>query len=125
MPDVKYKTTFKSTNTANTSLAAGRKDDSGKPALEYIPKSAMWAMGGAFAYGAKKYGAFNYKGGLKVTRCLAAAVRHIYQYLAGENLDPESGISHLGHAMASLAMAIDMVENDTNLDDRYKKVDNK
>lgn len=99
-------------------MSTARKNDTGKPNLEFVPKAAMWAMGLAFSYGANKYGAWNYKGGLKVTRCLAAAVRHVYQYLDGEDLDPESGVSHLGHAMASLAMAIDMIESDKTLDDR-------
>lgn len=103
-----------------TTSAAGLKHDDGKPAMQFIPKAAMWAMGAAFAHGAKKYGAFNYKNGLAVTRCLAASVRHVYQFLAGEDKDPESGVSHLGHAMASLAMAIDMLETLPQLDDRHK-----
>lgn len=86
------------------------KHDNAKPALEFIPKVAMFAMGDAFAYGAKKYGAWNYTKGMAVTRCCAAAVRHIYQFLAGETLDPESGKPHLGHALASLAMACQMME---------------
>lgn len=100
--------------------ATGVKHDDSKPALQYIPKAAMFAMGDAFAHGAKKYGAFNYRGGLAVTRTLAAAVRHIYQFLDGENLDPESLKSHLGHAMASIAMTIDTLEHRPDLDDRPK-----
>ena len=41
----------------------------------------------------------------------------------GEDIDTESGNSHLGHAMANLAMAIDTLHNKSQFDDRYK--DNK
>jgi len=101
-----------------TQAASGIKYDDSKPALQYVPKAAMFAMGEAFAHGAKKYGAFNYRGGLATTRTLAAAVRHIYQFLDGENLDSESGKSHLGHAMASIAMTLDTLEKRPDLDDR-------
>jgi PHP family Zn ribbon phosphoesterase len=60
--------------------STGIKHDDSKPALQYIPKAAMFAMGDAFAHGAKKYGPFNYRGGLAVTRTLAAAVRHITNF---------------------------------------------
>jgi hypothetical protein len=80
----------------------------------------MFAMGDAFAHGARKYGDFNFRGGLATTRTLAAAIRHIYQFLDGEDLDSESGKSHLGHAMASLAMTIDTLERRPDLDDRNK-----
>ena len=32
-------------------------------------------------------------------------MRHIYAYLAGEKLDPESGESHLAHALCSVRFA--------------------
>lgn len=99
----------------------GRKDDSSKPDMTDIPLEAMWEMGKAFTYGQKKYGKNNYRNGMKVSRQLAAAVRHIYQHLGGETLDPESGAKHLGHAMASLAMAIYNLENNPEMDDRFEK----
>lgn len=98
------------------------KFDSEKPAMQYVPGEAMEEMGKAFAYGAKKYGGNNYKvSGLEVSRCLGAALRHIYKFMDGIDLDDESGHSHLGHAMAATAMAIYMVKNHPRLDDRFKK----
>jgi Domain of unknown function (DUF5664) len=91
------------------------KHDGEKPALQYVPRIAMEEMGKAFGYGAKKYGGWNYKNGLARTRCLGAALRHIFAYLSGETYDPESGANHLGHAMASIAMCLDMPDE---LDDR-------
>jgi hypothetical protein len=98
----------------------GTKYDAGKPALAYIPKAALYAEGEAFAYGAKKYGSWNYKNGIHITRTLSASLRHIVQFLGGETIDPESGVNHLGCARANLAMALDTLENHPELDDRFK-----
>ena len=98
----------------------GKKFDGDKPNLSLIPKEAMWMMGQAFSYGAKKYGEENHKSGLSIKRQLAAALRHIYQFLDGEDLDPESGLNHLGHALASVAMATYTYENNEEFDDRYR-----
>lgn len=99
----------------------GLKYDSEKPPLAYIPKAALWAEGEAFKYGAKKYDSWNYKNGLALSRSLSAALRHILQFLDGENDDRESGVSHLGCARANLGMALDTLENHPEMDDRYKE----
>lgn len=99
----------------------GLKFDTEKPDLTDIPKEAMWEMGRAFTYGQKKYGKNNYRNGMEVSRQIAAAIRHIYQHLGGETLDSESGVSHLGHALASLAMACYTIANYKDLDNRFKK----
>lgn len=102
----------------------GLKYDDNKPPLAYIPKAALWAEGGAFAYGAKKkYEAWNYKNGIKVSRTLSAALRHIMQFLDGQDNDEESGVNHLGCARANLAMALDTLANHPEMDDRFKKED--
>jgi hypothetical protein len=98
----------------------GKKYDSEKPALAYIPKAALEAEGRAFSYGAQKYNPFNYKNGIAVTRTLSATMRHIIQFLAGEDFDRESGVHHLGCARANLAMALDTLENHPEMDDRFK-----
>lgn len=97
----------------------GLKHDVEKPSLAYIPKAALWAEGEAFKYGAKKYEAWNYRNGIALTRTLSAAIRHIVQFLDGENTDSESGVNHLGCARANLGMALDTLENHPEFDDRY------
>lgn len=105
----------------NSSEVVGVKHDNEKPDMTDIPMEAMWQMGAAFTYGQKKYGKNNYRNGMKVSRQLAAAIRHIFQHLAGETYDKESGISHMGHALASLAMACYTLANHPALDDRFDK----
>lgn len=82
----------------------------------------MWEMGKAFTYGQKKYGKNNYRNGMLISRQLAAAIRHIYQHLDGETIDTETGsTTHLGHALASIAMAVYNLKNNPQLDDRFDK----
>lgn len=98
----------------------GTKHDSGKPMLALCPPAAIELMGQAMTYGASKYGQFNYLGGISSIRLLSAALRHIFAYLKGEDLDPESGISHIGHALACLGMLGEMTRLKPELDDRFK-----
>jgi pterin-4a-carbinolamine dehydratase len=100
---------------------SGIKYDGAKPDMTHVPIEAMWAMGEAFTYGAKKYEADNFREGLAVRRQIAAALRHIYQFLDEGDTDKESGCKHLGSAMASIAMACYTVEHHPDLDDRYFK----
>jgi len=70
-------------------------------------------------FGAKKYARNNFKiTGFKYTRSLAAALRHIFAFLNGEDNDPESGLSHLGHAICSIEHCIYDTKNHPENDDR-------
>lgn len=97
------------------------KHDNGKPPLSLIPREALALEAQVFAFGAKKYGKHNFKKGMAWSRCLDAALRHIYAFADGEDLDPESGLSHLGHARCCLSMLIYYIENDRGTDDRTEK----
>lgn len=103
----------------------GRKNDNEKQPLAYIPKAALEAEAQAFAFGAKKYDPWNYKHGIAVTRTLSAALRHIFQFIEGEDFDSESGAHHLGSARANLGMCLDTLANHPGLDDRFKGGGNK
>lgn len=96
----------------------GTKHDDGKPDLAILPKAFLDQTAEVMMFGAAKYGRSNYKKGLEVTRTLSAALRHIYAYLDKEDNDQESGLSHLGHAAASLAMTMENIKLGTAKDNR-------
>lgn len=98
----------------------GSKHDSGKPNIALIPKDAIWGMAAALTFGAKKYGKHNFRKGIEFLSLAAAAQRHLTAWCDGENVDQESGLSHLDHALASLAMLKFMELNRLEMDDRYK-----
>jgi len=99
----------------------GVKYDVGKARLDLLPCSALMEMGKVLAFGAQKYDANNWRGGLAWSRCVAAALRHIYQWLAGETNDPESGCNHLAHAGVNLCFLLEYAQTKRELDDRYKE----
>lgn len=98
----------------------GKKDDQDKPMLDLVPKSLIWAVGEILTQGAKKYGTHNWRDGLLWSRPYAALLRHLTAWWSGENLDAESGKSHLWHASAELAFLVEYEQSKTGKDDRYK-----
>lgn len=76
----------------------------GKVPLEYLRMDGISEMCEVFAFGANKYGKDNYLLGHHVDQLTAAALRHILAYQAGQELDPETGKSHVAHAQATLSM---------------------
>jgi hypothetical protein len=104
-------------------MSGGTKQDKGKPDFTYVSYELLEEIAKVRAFGANKYSRDNWKQGFKVTRSLAAALRHIFTFLAGETNDPESGLSHLAHAVCSLEHAIyDMKKRPMNDDRGYELI---
>lgn len=69
--------------------------------------------------GAEKYGPFNWREKkVKATVYISAALRHINQFLDGEEIAEDSGATHLGHALACLGIILDAQETGNLVDDR-------
>lgn len=100
-------------------LSTGYKDDSQKPDMSLIPTDALIGMAKALTYGAKKYEAHNYRKGMHFSRLVAATMRHLSAWNEGKNTDDETGLSHLDHALASLAMLKFMEVNRQDMDNRW------
>lgn len=84
------------------------KETEGKVDLTLCPPAALAAMAKAFEHGLTKYPArFSWRNNVAELKLLAAALRHVYLHISGETADKESGVTHLGHALASIAMAVD------------------
>jgi hypothetical protein len=99
----------------------GKKFDNGKPNLSLLPSKAIFEIGRVLSYGEHKYGAHNWRKGIKFSRNIAAALRHIFAYLANEDTDKESGCHHLAHACVDLMFVIEYFSFRDDLDDRYKE----
>lgn len=100
---------------------SGIKHDQGKPDYTFISMELLDELAAVRAFGAKKYSRNNWKKGFKVSRSLAAALRHIFAFLSGQTSDPESGLSHLGHAACCLEHAIYDMKHHPQNDDREGK----
>jgi len=110
------------TNTEGTGMnkTTGIKHDQEKVNMALLSPIALEKIAQVMTFGAKKYSANNWRGGFAWTRPAAAALRHIYAWLGGEDKDPETGISHLAHASCCLMFLLEFETTRPDLDDRYK-----
>lgn len=81
------------------------KFDKGKLRYGLIPPQATKAIAQVLTYGAKKYKPNNWQLG-EPDRYVDALYRHLEAWRAGEKLDPESGLSHLAHAITNISFLI-------------------
>lgn len=96
-----------------------KKFDQGKPEFSDLPQKALIDVVKAFNYGQKKYGKFNYSGKIEMLRYYDATQRHLHAWMLSEDID-SSGNSHLSHAIASLLMLLEGINNKTVIDNRNK-----
>lgn len=90
-----------------------------KLGLFNVPLGPLYELAGAHDDGAEKYGAFNWRDYPVLASVYAnAAKRHIDKWLQGEERAGDSGVHHLGHAMACMAILLDSQQHDTLKDDR-------
>lgn len=73
------------------------------------------------AFGAKKYGQHNWRKGMDWSRVYAAAERHLHAWFDGQDKDPETGLSHLAHAMCCTMFLLHYIQTETGKDDRPTK----
>ena len=95
----------------------GIKYDSEKPKMNLLPPKAIVEISKVLTFGAAKYDAENWR---KLddlqNRYTAGALRHIFAHMDGEELDPETNLSHLAHAMCCLLFKLEI-----ELEERIEK----
>lgn len=90
-----------------------------KVPMHVIPAPVQAEVGLAMLEGARKYGAFNYRiAGVRASVYYDAAWRHLMAWWEGEDIDPDSGLSHLAKAMATLTVVRDAEMCGKMVDDR-------
>ncbi len=74
-----------------------------KAPMHLLPTVAMRETAHVLKLGADKYGVYNWRGseGVKASTYSAAIMRHLTQFMDGEDEDEESGHSHLAHIIAT------------------------
>lgn len=98
----------------------GKKFDGDKPRLDLVSRPALEGLANVLGFGAKKYAAHNWRGGIEFSRLIGACLRHVNAFNDGEDLDPESGLSHIDHAACCIMFLSDQIKRETGLDDRYR-----
>ena len=90
-----------------------------KPDISLVPPVAIIQEAVAMGLGAKKYGPYNWRDTpVRASVYISAAFRHLYQWLDGDNADPESFVSHLAHVRACCGIVMDAESVGKLVDDR-------
>lgn len=101
--------------TTNPKTIAGRK----KPPLSIIPFRPLCEVAKALQHGADKYGRWNWRDApVSATSHAEPIMRHVMAYLDGEDIDPDSGLSHLAHVISAAFVLLDAVTEGCCIDDR-------
>jgi hypothetical protein len=105
-------------------LTEGTKHDNGKPTTSLLPSKPLLEIAKVLDFGAKKYDAHNWRKGIKYSRVLSAAQRHLMAWNDGQTIDPETGITHLAHAACNLLFLLEYeLSGKIEFDDRHKGED--
>ena len=98
---------------AKNELKLATKFDEGKRDWSLLPLDSVEEIVKVLEFGAKKYAAHNWSnnGGFKYTRVLNAILRHIFAFMRGEDLDPETGLSHLAHAGCNILFILHFIKH--------------
>jgi hypothetical protein len=90
-----------------------------KAPLSCAPLPVLMELGCAMHEGAMKYGRHNYRAiGVRASVYFDAAIRHLFSWWEGEDIDPDSGVPHIVKAMACLAVIRDAQFQGKCTDDR-------
>ncbi len=89
------------------------KHDAEKTRVELLPVSALLKASEVFQHGAEKYSPWSW---LDVhpwaPRYYASTIRHLFAWRRGERMDPDSGLSHLSHALTNLMIMVHLEEEE-------------
>lgn len=90
-----------------------------KSPLGVVPPSLLPFVAPAMAVGANKYGPFNWRAQkVQAMTYLEAAERHILAFIDGQESAEDTGVHHLSHAIAGLAILADAITADNWIDNR-------
>lgn len=93
-----------------------------KPPMSTVPAPVLAEIGVAMLEGACKYGRHNYRAvGVRASIYYDAVLRHLMQWWEGEDVDQDSGISHVTKAIAGLVVIRDSMMRGNWQDDRPPK----
>lgn len=105
---------------SQTATTGGRKFDGNKPQYGLLPPKALKETVKVLTLGAIKYEPDNWKIVPEAqSRYFDALMRHLWDWKTGEQLDPETGINHLAHAMCNILF---LLERDLHTEEEWKEV---
>jgi len=108
----------------NPKYVQAQKD--GKAPLEFLEPAANEAIARVMATGAEKYGPRNFIiDAITATTYIGAIRRHLDAWMEGQDVDPDSGFTHLAHIGANIHVVLAAMAHDKCIDDRFPASDDR
>ena len=98
----------------------GLKYDASKPRMDLLDSEFLEDVARVLTFGAIKYDAHNWRNGIRSSRLIAAAYRHLGAINRGEDIDPESGLTHNAHLGCCIMFLGWTLKHKPEFDDRWK-----
>ncbi len=127
-----YEVAFPNTNTLSPTtpetILGGMKEDStrairydqNKPHMDLLSPIAMFGTAQVLTKGLEKYPGSQWKKGMAWSKVIASLLRHLFKFMAGEELDEESKLPHIDHVAANVMFLQEYYRKHKELDDRIK-----
>jgi hypothetical protein len=94
----------------------------GKLQWSLVDYDSLEGLVNVLEYGATKYAPHNWKKGMPVTQVTESLLRHLFAFLRGEDVDPESGCRHISHVMCNTMFLEYIMREKPHFDNRYNKL---
>lgn len=95
-----------------------------KVPLSVIPIAPLLEVGVGMLEGSLKYGRHNFReSGVRASVYFDATWRHLAAWFEGQDIDPDSGMSHITKAICSLLVLRDSMMRGNWVDDRPPRID--
>ena len=105
---------------SQTATTGGRKFDGNKHQYGLLPAKALKETVKVLTIGATKYEDDNWKYVPKAqSRYFDALMRHLWDWKSGEQLDPETEVNHLAHAVCNILF---LLERDLHKEEEWEEL---
>ncbi len=110
---------------SSTSPTGSLRFNKDKPQMSQLNPKFIMELAKLMSKGEAKYGKYNWAKGQQYSTVYDSLNRHLTAFMLGEDMDPESGLSHLIHCASNIMILWHswQLENE-ELDDRFFKEDN-
>lgn len=99
----------------------GIRHDEGKPQISLVPPESINALASVLTKSIVRYEPRNWEKGMDWSRCYDSLQRHLIAWWGGQDKDPDSGLSHLWHALANLTFLVTYEQRGRGRDNRPKE----
>lgn len=103
---------------STTKPIEGTKYDESKVRTDLLPTNPLMDIAKVLTFGARKYNDRNWEKGIAWNRVYGALQRHLFAWWNGQDLDPETGLSHLAHAGCCIVFLLEFEKTHRELDNR-------